>query len=87
MHVAYKNILALTGRLMTDNDIAIIGGWRPYAISELEDAHWQSLSTPLGTPSDDILSRQLNRVSVDFLPWQGASHFYPPQRRALWRGY
>tara|TARA_B100000780_G_scaffold84055_1_gene57495 strand:- start:1420 stop:1551 length:132 start_codon:yes stop_codon:yes gene_type:complete len=41
---------------MTDKRIAIIGGSGLYAMSGLEGAHWQSVSTPWGAPSDDILT-------------------------------
>lgn len=61
---------------MTDNSIGIIGGSGLYAISVLEEAHWQSVSTPWETPSDDILTGRLNGVSIAFLPRHGRGHVY-----------
>jgi len=63
---------------MTDKRIAIIGGSGLYAISGLEEAHWQSVSTPWGAPSDDILTGRLNGISIAFLPWHGRAHVHSP---------
>ena len=63
---------------MTDKRIAIIGGSGLYAISGLEEAHWQSVSTPWGAPSDDILTGRLNGISIAFLPRHGRGHVYSP---------
>jgi hypothetical protein len=63
---------------MTDKRIAIIGGSELYAISGLEEAHWQSVSTPWGAPSDDILTGRLNGISIAFLPRHGRGHVYYP---------
>ena len=58
--------------------IGIIGGSGLYAIDALEDARWQAIDTPFGTPSDEILFGRLGHVALRFLPRHGRGHRIPP---------
>ena len=41
---------------MTQNVLGVIGGSGLYEMESLENTNWQSVDTPWGKPSDDILS-------------------------------
>ncbi|TCL08951.1 5'-methylthioadenosine phosphorylase [Shimia isoporae] len=58
--------------------IAVIGGSGIYDIDGLEDATWQSVQSPFGAPSDDILTGRLNGVKMAFLPRHGRGHVHSP---------
>lgn len=58
--------------------IAIIGGSGLYQIDGLTDAEWQTVETPWGTPSDQILTGTLSGVPVAFLPRHGRGHAHAP---------
>ena len=58
--------------------LGIIGGSGLYAIDALEDARWQSVATPWGTPSDDILFGRIGPVALRFLPRHGRGHCIAP---------
>ena len=58
--------------------LGIIGGSGLYAIDALEDARWQSVATPWGTPSDDILFGRIGPVALRFLPRHGRGHRIAP---------
>ncbi|MFW2587750.1 S-methyl-5'-thioadenosine phosphorylase [Sagittula sp. SSi028] len=63
---------------MTKTMIAVIGGSGLYQIDGLEDARWQSVDTPWGSPSDEILTGRLNGVEMAFLPRHGRGHVHSP---------
>ena len=63
---------------MTDTMIAVIGGSGIYDIDGLEDAKWQPVDTPFGTPSDQILTGSLDGVKMAFLPRHGRGHVHTP---------
>ncbi len=63
---------------MTDTVIGIIGGSGVYDIDGLQDANWQSVKTPWGDPSDDILTGTLDGVKMAFLPRHGRGHVHSP---------
>lgn len=63
---------------MTETMIGVIGGSGLYAIEGLEDARWQSVSTPWGPPSDQILTGRLGGVRMAFLPRHGRGHVHSP---------
>ncbi len=44
----------------TETMIAVIGGSGIYDIDGLEDATWQAVESPFGTPSDEILTGRLH---------------------------
>ena len=58
--------------------IGIIGGSGIYDMDELEEAHWVSVDSPWGAPSDAILSGRLSGVHMAFLPRHGRGHVHSP---------
>lgn len=58
--------------------IAVIGGSGVYDIDGLEDATWQAVESPWGTPSDEILTGTLDGVKMAFLPRHGRGHVHSP---------
>ncbi|WP_370312629.1 S-methyl-5'-thioadenosine phosphorylase [Sagittula sp.] len=63
---------------MTETMIAVIGGSGIYEIDGLEDARWQAVETPWGTPSDEILTGRLGGVKMAFLPRHARGHVHSP---------
>ncbi|NRP12559.1 S-methyl-5'-thioadenosine phosphorylase [Aliiroseovarius sp. xm-m-379] len=61
-----------------DRMIGVIGGSGVYEIDGLQDATWQAVDTPWGPPSDEILTGQLDGVSMAFLPRHGRGHVHAP---------
>ncbi|SMY06564.1 S-methyl-5'-thioadenosine phosphorylase [Flavimaricola marinus] len=61
-----------------DTVIGIIGGSGLYDIPGLEDATWQTVETPWGAPSDQILTGRLGGVTLAFLPRHGRGHVHSP---------
>lgn len=58
--------------------IGVIGGSGVYDIEGLRDARWQSVDTPWGAPSDQILTGKLHGVAMAFLPRHGRGHVHSP---------
>jgi 5'-methylthioadenosine phosphorylase len=58
--------------------IAVIGGSGVYDIDGLEEARWQNVQSPWGTPSDQILTGMLDGVKMAFLPRHGRGHVHSP---------
>ncbi len=58
--------------------IGVIGGSGVYEIDGLENARWQAVESPWGTPSDEILTGRLNGVNMAFLPRHGRGHVHSP---------
>ena len=58
--------------------LGVIGGSGLYAIDALEDARWQSVESPWGQPSDDVLTGRIGGVELAFLPRHGRGHRVPP---------
>ena len=67
--------MALDG---TTTRIGVIGGSGIYEIDGLEDARWQAVETPWGTPSDEILTGRMAGVDMAFLPRHGRGHVHSP---------
>jgi 5'-methylthioadenosine phosphorylase len=63
---------------MTATMIGVIGGSGLYEIAGLEEARWQAVDTPWGTPSDEILAGSLDGVPMAFLPRHGRGHVHSP---------
>lgn len=63
---------------MAQTMIAVIGGSGIYDIEGLENAVWQAVDSPWGTPSDEILTGQLDGVNMAFLPRHGRGHVHSP---------
>ncbi|MEM1162252.1 MAG: S-methyl-5'-thioadenosine phosphorylase, partial [Pseudomonadota bacterium] len=58
--------------------IGIIGGSGLYQIEGLQGADWQTVNSPWGTPSDQILTGTLGGVEMAFLPRHGRGHVISP---------
>lgn len=58
--------------------IGIIGGSGLYQIDGLESPAWQTVDTPWGRPSDEILTGGLAGMPVAFLPRHGRGHRVAP---------
>lgn len=58
--------------------IGIIGGSGIYNIEGLTDIHWETISSPFGTPSDALLYGKLNGEELVFLPRHGRDHKLSP---------
>lgn len=58
--------------------IGVIGGSGVYQIDGLEGAHWASVATPWGHPSDQLLTGRLDGVPMVFLPRHGRGHVHSP---------
>jgi 5'-methylthioadenosine phosphorylase len=63
---------------MASTKIGVIGGSGVYQIDGLEDASWQQVDSPWGTPSDAILTGRLAGVEMAFLPRHGRGHVHSP---------
>ena len=63
---------------MANNKLAIIGGSGLYDVEEFKDRELLNVSTPWGTPSDQILKTKYNGKEVYFLPRHGKGHFISP---------
>lgn len=63
---------------MSETMLGVIGGSGLYEIDGLEEAHWQDVDTPWGTPSDQILTGRLHGVRMAFLPRHGRGHVHSP---------
>ena len=63
---------------MANDKLAIIGGSGLYDVEEFKDRELLKVSTPWGTPSDQILKTKYNGKEVYFLPRHGRGHFISP---------
>jgi len=63
---------------MGDTIIGVIGGSGLYDIDGLEGATWQTVESPWGAPSDQILTGTLDGVKMAFLPRHGRGHVHSP---------
>ncbi len=61
-----------------DTVIGVIGGSGVYDIDGLQEACWQAVESPWGTPSDEILTGVLDGVPMAFLPRHGRGHVHSP---------
>jgi len=58
--------------------IGVIGGSGLYEIDGLEDVRWETIESPFGTPSDQLLFGRLGEVQMVFLPRHGRGHVHSP---------
>ncbi|MGF1606561.1 MAG: S-methyl-5'-thioadenosine phosphorylase [Rhodothalassiaceae bacterium] len=58
--------------------LGIIGGSGLYDLPGLQDARWETVDSPFGAPSDQILRARLGRVELAFLPRHGRGHRLTP---------
>ena len=58
--------------------IGIIGGSGIDQIEDLKGAQWNSISSPFGKSSDDLLFGEIDEVPIVFLPRHGRAHKLTP---------
>ena len=58
--------------------IGVIGGSGIYEIDGLEDRRWETVESPFGTPSDQLLLGRLGDNRMAFLPRHGRGHVHSP---------
>ncbi len=58
--------------------IGIIGGSGVYHLDGLTDTHWEKVSSPFGSPSDDLLFGRFNGHPIVFLLRHGRDHRLSP---------
>mgnify|MGYP001462708541 CR=1 FL=1 len=63
---------------MTASILGIVGGSGLYDLPGLAQARWQTVSSPWGQPSDQILFAEMNGLPVRFLPRHGRGHKLSP---------
>ena len=63
---------------MADNLLGVIGGSGLYQMDDLKIIESQSVSTPFGDPSSELVIGELNGVRLAFLPRHGLGHMIPP---------
>ena len=63
---------------MTETVLGIIGGSGFYDMPGIANAHWRSIESPWGKPSDEILFAEVEGLPLRFLPRHGRGHRVPP---------
>jgi 5'-methylthioadenosine phosphorylase len=63
---------------MTKSVLGIVGGSGLYDIPALQNVRWETVQSPWGAPSDDILFAELDGLPIRFLPRHGRGHKVPP---------
>src|ERR1700689_2554035 len=63
---------------MTKTVLGIIGGSGGYEIPGLENAKWETVISPWGDPSDELLTGTYHGVDLVFLPRHGRGHIHSP---------
>ena len=54
--------------------LGIIGGSGIYDLDNISNAEWQNVSSKFGEPSDKILTGEIDKVNIAFLPRHGKNH-------------
>jgi 5'-methylthioadenosine phosphorylase len=63
---------------MTRSVLGIVGGSGLYSMPGLQNARWEAIPSPWGTPSDQVLFADIDGLPVRFLPRHGRGHKIPP---------
>ncbi len=63
---------------MTASVLGIVGGSGFYSLPGLVNARWETIASPWGPPSDDILFAEIGGLPVRFLPRHGRGHKISP---------
>ena len=63
---------------MNKHKLGIIGGSGLYDIDGAIDPKWETISTPWGEPSDQVLDFEYDKKSICFLPRHGRKHTIQP---------
>ena len=58
--------------------IGVLGGSGLYAVDALDSSEWQTVATPWGDPSDQVLTGTIEGVRFAFLPRHGRGHPISP---------
>jgi Purine nucleoside phosphorylase len=65
---------------MTQSILGVVGGSGFYEMPGMKDARWETVKSPWGDPSDQILFADLEGLPVRFLPRHGRGHLFHPRR-------
>lgn len=65
---------------MSEWVLGIMGGSGLYQLDMLQDARWESVNTPWGEPSDQLLVGRMGSVKCVFLPRHGRGHHIGPSQ-------
>jgi len=63
---------------MSEWALGVIGGSGLYEIDGLENRRWIDVTSPWGAPSDQLLTGEMEGVTLVFLPRHGRKHAIPP---------
>ena len=63
---------------MLSKKLAIIGGSGLYELDGASESKWETIETPWGSPSDQILTLKFDDKEVCFLPRHGRGHVISP---------
>ncbi|MFM9776259.1 S-methyl-5'-thioadenosine phosphorylase, partial [Streptomyces galilaeus] len=63
---------------MTKSLVGIIGGSGLYDLPGLTDARWETIASPWGEMSDQVLRGKIGATEIAFLPRHGRGHRYSP---------
>ncbi|MBX9926058.1 MAG: S-methyl-5'-thioadenosine phosphorylase [Hyphomicrobiaceae bacterium] len=63
---------------MAQSVLGIIGGSGFYNLPGIENARWQTVVSPWGAPSDDVLFAEIGGLPIRFLPRHGRGHRIAP---------
>src|SRR3569833_2618180 len=63
---------------MAKTVLGVIGGSGVYEIPGLENARWQTVKSPWGEPSDQLLTGIFHGIDMVFLPRHGRGHVQTP---------
>ena len=63
---------------MAQSVLGIIGGSGFYNLPGIENARWQTVASPWGAPSDDVLFAEIGGLPIRFLPRHGRGHRIAP---------
>ena len=63
---------------MTNTVLGIVGGSGLYDLPGLENPRWETVTSPWGEPSDQILFAEIDGLPIRFLPRHGRGHKISP---------
>ena len=63
---------------MTQSILGVVGGSGLYDLPGLTNARWQTVASPWGQPSDQILFAEMDGLPIRFLPRHGRGHKISP---------
>ncbi len=63
---------------MVKSVLGVMGGSGLYELPGLENVHWETVESPWGEPSDQVLHGEIAGLPVRFLPRHGRGHVLSP---------